>query len=154
MPESYFLTHSAFPRNASKALLKFHFFNSMITVDLLSILEYDKQTHLYQPLILLTITGEHHYFEAVQCLRSLDHHYFENRLALCPTCAAMYLYARETDDANIRKLIVESDRSETVSSAEIPIKLANRQFQLRFVGTHIFDLKSSERVFTELLPDL
>ena len=86
--------------------------------------------------------GEHHYFEAVQCLRSLDHHYFENRLALCPTCAAMYQYARETDDEGIRKLLMESDANETVSFAEIPIKLAKRQFQLRFVGTHFFDLKT------------
>ena len=83
-----------------------------------------------------------HYFEAVQCVRSLDHHYFENRLALCPTCAAMYQHARETGDAEIRRSIIEHDASDTVSSAEITIRLAGRQFQLRFVGTHWFDLKT------------
>ncbi|WP_241286808.1 sacsin N-terminal ATP-binding-like domain-containing protein [Pseudomonas aeruginosa] len=83
-----------------------------------------------------------HYFEAVQCVRGLDHHYFENRLALCPTCAAMYQHARETDDAEIRRSIIEHDASDTASSAEITIRLAGRQFQLRFVGTHWFDLKT------------
>lgn len=83
-----------------------------------------------------------HYFEAVQCVRGLDHHYFENRLALCPICAAMYQHARETDDAEVRRSIVEHDASDTASSAEITIRLAGRQFQLRFVGTHWFDLKT------------
>lgn len=86
--------------------------------------------------------GEHHYFEAVQCVRGLDHHYFENRLALCPTCAAKYQHARGTDNNEIRRLIVENDTSATALAAEIPVKLAGRQMSLRFVGTHIFDLKT------------
>lgn len=86
--------------------------------------------------------GDNHYFEAVQCVRGIDHHYFENRLALCPTCAAMYRHARETDDAEIRQAIVELDVSVAVSSAEIMVRLAGEQYQLRFVGTHWFDLKT------------
>ena len=86
--------------------------------------------------------GDDHYFEAVQCVRGLDHRYFENRLALCPTCAAMYQHARDTDDAEIRRSIIEHHAADTVSSAEITISLAGRQFQLRFVGTHWFDLKT------------
>ena len=83
-----------------------------------------------------------HYFEAVQCVRGLDHHYFENRLALCPTCAAMYQHARETDDAEIRRSIIEHSASDTASFAEVTIRLAGRDCQLRFVGTHWFDLKT------------
>jgi hypothetical protein len=86
--------------------------------------------------------GDSHYFEAVQCVRDLDHHYFENRLALCPTCAAMYQHARETDNEEIRRSIIEHDASDTAPSAEVTIRLAGRQFQLRFVGTHWFDLKT------------
>lgn len=85
---------------------------------------------------------DEHYFEAVQCVRGLDHHYFENRLALCPTCAAMYQHARETDDGDIRRSIVEHSASDTASSVEISIQLAEREYQLRFVGTHWFDLKT------------
>jgi len=83
-----------------------------------------------------------YYFEAVQCVRGLDHHYFENRLALCPTCAAMYQHARETGDAEIRRSIIEHDALDSASFVEINIKLAGRQFQLRFVGTHWFDVKT------------
>jgi predicted transcriptional regulator len=79
-----------------------------------------------------------HYFEAIQCVRGLGHHYFENRLALCPTCAAMYLHARDSEDAEIRRSIVDH----AASAVEIIIKLAGREFQLRFVGTHWFDLRT------------
>lgn len=85
---------------------------------------------------------DNHYFEAIQCVRGIDHHYFENRLALCPTCAAMYRHARETDDAEIRQAIVELDVSVAASSAEIMVRLAGEQYKLRFVGTHWFDLKT------------
>lgn len=83
-----------------------------------------------------------YYFEAVQCVHGLNHRYFENRLALCPTCAAMYQHARETDDAEIRQSIIEHDASDAASSVEITIRLAGHQLQLRFVGTHWFDLKT------------
>ena len=86
--------------------------------------------------------GEHHYFEAVQCVRGLDRHYYENRVALCPTCAAKYQHARETDNDEIRRLIVDNNASDTASAAEIPVKLAGRQMSLRFVGSHLFDLKT------------
>jgi len=86
--------------------------------------------------------GKHHYFEAVQCVRGLGHHYFENNLALCPTCAAMYQHARETDDAEVQRSIIEHDASDTASSTSITIRLAGRQYQLHFVGTHFFDLKT------------
>lgn len=87
------------------------------------------------------IQGEY-YFEAIQCLRGLENHYFENRLALCPTCAAMYQNALETDNTEIRRSIIEHEASASASSAEITITLAGRNFQLRFVGTHWFDLKT------------
>jgi len=83
-----------------------------------------------------------HYFEAIQCVRGLDQHHFENRLALCPTCAAMYQHARETDDKAIQHDILHLDADDTASSVEISVKLAGREFKLLFVGTHWFDLKT------------
>lgn len=85
---------------------------------------------------------DNHYFEAVQCVRGLDHHYYENRLALCPTCAAMYKHAIETDHEEIRRSIIKHDVSDTASFAGITIGLAGRKVNLRFVGTHWFDLKT------------
>lgn len=86
--------------------------------------------------------GDEYYFEAVQCVKNTAKHHLENRLALCPTCAAMYLHARATDDTELRRLIVEHDALDDAGSVEIPLVLANRQCRLRFVGTHFFDLKT------------
>lgn len=86
-------------------------------------------------------SGEH-YFEAVQCIEDKEMRYFQNRLALCPNCAAMYQYARETDDAEIRRLIIELDAEDQSPAVEIPVQLADREYTLRFVGTHWFDLKT------------
>jgi hypothetical protein len=86
-------------------------------------------------------TGEH-YFEAIQCVRNQDSHYYQNRLALCPTCAAMYQYARDTEDTEVRRRLVEHAAVDQAPSVEIPIRLANREHSLYFVGTHWFDLKT------------
>lgn len=86
-------------------------------------------------------SGEH-YFETIQCIRGLDKHYFENRLALCPVCAAKYQHARETDDAEMRQRIVGSGTSDSAPSVEVPVQLAGKEYRLRFVGTHWFDLKT------------
>lgn len=83
-----------------------------------------------------------HYFEAIQCVRGLNNHLFENHLALCPTCAAMYQYARETDDTEIRRSIVEHEADDKAPAVEIPARLAGRELTLRFVGKHWFDLRT------------
>jgi len=86
-------------------------------------------------------SGEH-YFEAVQCISDKDARHYQNRLALCPTCAAMYQYARETDDTDLRRIIVEHSADDQADAVEIPVRLASRDHTLRFVGTHWFDLKT------------
>lgn len=85
--------------------------------------------------------GEY-YFEVVQCIADKEMRHFENRLALCPNCAAMYQYARETNDTEIRRSIVDHEAPDTAASVEIPVRLAGKQYQLRFVGKHWFDLKT------------
>ena len=86
-------------------------------------------------------SGEH-YFEAVQYIEDKETRHFQNRLALCPTCAAMYQYARETDDAEIRRRIIELDADDQAPAVDIAVRLAGREYTLRFVGTHWFDLKT------------
>jgi hypothetical protein len=83
-----------------------------------------------------------YYFEAVQCIKRVENHHIENRLALCPTCAAMYQHARETDDTEISRLIIEHEAPDNALSVEIPVTLAGKQLNLRFVGIHRFDLKT------------
>lgn len=79
--------------------------------------------------------------QLVAVLADVLRHY-RNRLALCPTCAAMYQYARETDDPEIRRRIVEHTADDQAPSVEIPVRLAGREHTLYFVGTHWFDLKT------------
>ncbi len=88
-------------------------------------------------------SGEH-YFEAVQCVGEKDKEtrYFQNRLALCPTCAAMYRHARETDDIEIHRRILDLTADDVSPSVEIQVQLAGREHTLHFVGTHWFDLKT------------
>lgn len=85
--------------------------------------------------------GDEYYFEAVQCIKETKNHHIENRLALCPTCAAMYQYARKTDDLEVRHCITENNSPDEVSSVIITLELAGQECELRFVGTHWFDLR-------------
>ena len=84
--------------------------------------------------------GEY-YFEAVQIIRGLGQHFYENRLALCPTCAAMYQYARKCPDDDLRRRISNADLEEGSSVAHVEVILAGKRHFLHFVGTHFFDLK-------------
>ena len=85
-------------------------------------------------------TGEH-YFEAVQAIRGLSQHYYENRLALCPTCAAMYQYARACTDTELKDRVEAIDGETVGLSVELDVVLAGLTRKIRFVGTHFFDLR-------------
>jgi len=89
----------------------------------------------------LRSSGEY-YFEAIQCVDHMAKLHHENYLALCPTCAAMYKYVRDTDNAEMRRLIVEHDADDQAPAVKIPIRLDGRKFDLYFVGKHWFDLKA------------
>ena len=83
-----------------------------------------------------------YYFEAVQFTKDQDQRHYQNRLALCPNCAAMYQHARETDDAELRRRIAEHGADEQSPAVELSIRLAAREQSLRFVGSHWLDLKT------------
>lgn len=84
-----------------------------------------------------------HYFEAIQCIAdyATEARHYQNRLALCPTCAAMYQHAREIDDAELRRRIIDLAADDQVPAVDIPLRLAGRDVALYFVGTQWFDLK-------------
>jgi hypothetical protein len=86
------------------------------------------------------VSGEY-YFEAIQILKGLPQHYYENRLALCPTCAAMYQYAGSNNADNLRKAISSVDADQVGSKTEVSLFLAGEKRMLHFVGTHLFDLQ-------------
>lgn len=76
------------------------------------------------------------YFEAVECLDSLEKEQAENHLALCPTCAAKWRHANPVSDANLRTEIGEA------ASPEITIELAGEPTRIRFTQVHLDDLRT------------
>jgi hypothetical protein len=82
------------------------------------------------------------YFEAVQCISGLKKWHDANYLALCPICSAKYQHANQTDNQEIRRLVATDRSLPTAPAVKIPVRLAGKVMQLRFVGTHLFDLRT------------
>jgi hypothetical protein len=59
-----------------------------------------------------------------------------NYLALCPACAAMFLYARKTEDTEIESAIQGGLDS-------IEVELADRVKELRFAPAHHLDIRTA-----------
>lgn len=82
-----------------------------------------------------------HYFEKKEVLskKYLPKEHEAQYLALCPLCAAKYDEFVKTDDdvmAELREEIVSAE------NCEIPISLDDEKTSIRFVETHIHDLKN------------
>ena len=84
----------------------------------------------------------------MQCVRGLDRLYFENRLALCPVCAAKYQHARITTDDDLRLAVLRFE-AEGVPAICLDVELAEGLRSLHFVATHALDLRT---VLDEPLP--
>jgi len=75
-----------------------------------------------------------HYFEAVEYCCTVDQEIPENRVALCPTCAAKWQHAKD-ETADLAATILSA------SSPEVEVTLARRPAKLKFVEEHFLDLK-------------
>ena len=83
-----------------------------------------------------------YYFEAVQFASDAEHDLHENRLALCPTCAAKYRHARTTPLSDLRDdLLTQSVGNQ--GSISVEVRLADEDHQIRFVGKHAIDLQAA-----------
>jgi len=85
--------------------------------------------------------GEY-YFEAVEAVSTVETHIFQNRLALCPTCAAKYKHTRQTSDEDFIRAILGVDADSAGESLELELMLAGVIGTIRFVGKHFFDLNA------------
>lgn len=84
-----------------------------------------------------------HYFEAVKLVGGMSQHLYQCRLALCPTCAAMYQHARGTRDEELLLRLVGDETSDaSVVSAHVAVDLAGRACKLWFVAAHLFDIRT------------
>jgi hypothetical protein len=75
------------------------------------------------------------YFEAVECLDTLEKEQAENHLALCPTCAAKWRHANPVNDADLRVKLADA------ASPEIIVELAEVPTRLRFTQVHLDDMR-------------
>lgn len=87
------------------------------------------------------VNGEY-YFEAVRFVADAERDLRENRIALCPTCAAMYRYARGTSLSELRDDLQTQDVG-TQESITVDIVLAGEELTIRFVGKHAIDLQAA-----------
>jgi hypothetical protein len=77
-----------------------------------------------------------YYFEAVQLINETKKVHRANRIALCPTCAAMYLHARKAKDSEIISQIIDE-----LSEFSINVELARKRRSIRFVKSHWLELR-------------
>ncbi len=82
-----------------------------------------------------------HYFESVQILEKKMTKYPQCRLALCPNCAAMYTFGRDTADDDIVRDILSVEFDQKADYVELKICLINKAFKLYFVAKHFFDIQ-------------
>lgn len=88
--------------------------------------------------------GDLDYFEAVHFIRGAHKVHHQNRLALCPLCAAKYKHAKGTEDADLKKGISElldETENEAVEWVDLPVDLAGATHDLRFAVKHALELK-------------
>ncbi|MFJ4105904.1 sacsin N-terminal ATP-binding-like domain-containing protein [Oerskovia enterophila] len=82
------------------------------------------------------------YFEAVQFVREARRDLRENRLALCPTCAAKYRHAISTTPGDLRDDLLTQEVG-TQKSISVDVSLAGTDQRIRFIGKHAIDLQAS-----------
>ncbi|MDM7989922.1 hypothetical protein QNO03_05595 [Arthrobacter sp. zg-Y877] len=87
------------------------------------------------------VSGQY-YFEAVQFAGDVTQDLTENRLALCPTCAAKYRHACSTPVEELREDLLTQKVGER-GSVTVSVTLAGKEQQLRFVGKHAIDLQAA-----------
>ncbi|MBH0083717.1 sacsin N-terminal ATP-binding-like domain-containing protein [Salinibacterium sp. SWN167] len=85
---------------------------------------------------------DQYYFVAVQFDSDANRDFQENRLALCPICAAKYQHARSTQTETLREDLL----TQTIGmsgSATVEVQLAGKDSRIRFVGKHAIDLQAA-----------
>lgn len=78
-----------------------------------------------------------HYFEAVEALKFNKEHEAQY-LALCPVCAAKYKEFIKPDDKAMTGL---KDAINCTEDCEVPISLGDQHASIRFVETHLHDIR-------------
>jgi hypothetical protein len=85
-----------------------------------------------------------YYFEAIEIVKD-EKEYDANALALCPLCAAKYLYGEKTEDTEIKQKLIKlyndfNNGSLNQNELKITISLCSKTADIQFVEKHLIDL--------------
>lgn len=83
------------------------------------------------------------YFEAVLFVPNRARVHVQNALALCPLCAAIYHYVRDTDDDALCAELAELAIPPDAGRVALAIALNGEQAELWFTGKHAIDLQAA-----------
>ena len=86
-------------------------------------------------------TGEY-YFEAVQVADNFSKEDHCLYLALCPLCAAKYTVLVKTDEDCLSEFVWAIEQADA-TDFEVPLQINGRPASVRFVETHMLDLKAA-----------
>lgn len=93
--------------------------------------------------------GSQWYFESVRFVNGRKQVHTANAVALCPLCAALYKYARETTNDALLEALTSIEVKEGQGGIEIPVVLHGKLVKIRFTGKHAIDLQVALRVAGE-----
>jgi hypothetical protein len=83
------------------------------------------------------------YFEAVRFITARKQVHTANAIALCPLCAALYKYARQTKNESLVERLASRNVDMGQGSVEIPVSLNNERVKITFTGRHAIDIKAA-----------
>ncbi|MEV0686624.1 hypothetical protein AB0I35_22405 [Nocardia sp. NPDC050378] len=89
------------------------------------------------------------YFETIRFIRDRQQVHRQNALALCPLCAALYQYVRETTDDALLDALSKLDIAPGLGTIDLPVRVHGRIRRLRFTGKHALDLRAAMAVAGE-----
>lgn len=95
-----------------------------------------------KPLPFKTKDG-HWYFEAVRFVTARKRVHTSNAVALCPLCAALFQYARETKNEAILEQLANITIEAGQGTVDVPVVLDGKRVKVTFTGKHAIDIKSS-----------
>lgn len=87
--------------------------------------------------------GGQWYFESLRFVNARKQVHTANAVALCPLCAALYKYTRETRNEALLETLANIEVEEGQGGVEIPLAMNGKRVKIRFTGKHAIDLQAA-----------
>ncbi|MBK8459516.1 MAG: hypothetical protein IPL43_04410 [Micropruina sp.] len=83
------------------------------------------------------------YFEKIELLKKMEELHPQNRLALCPVCAAKYQHANDTHMERLEEEILTQPIDAITRELEFEVQLAGRPESILLTARHVVDLQGA-----------